>query len=409
MTGKRHSNRRFTAGFGPQTGVESLEARVLLSGFGNGRFEALLTTGQEVDPVDSEASGIARLYLYRDATQLRYTLRLKGVDLDGEQTPESDDDVTGIHIHIAGRGENGPIVFGILGTADDPLNPDVSDDNDDLRVDASRGIIRGVWDAEDTPDLPDSLAALNDSRLYVNVHTEGASSGEIRGQIEPKERGDFRRFHYSRYPYGFRSKSVNFGNSSYSRLTSTLDAQQEVDPSNSTATGSANLLLNRDGDRLYYRLKLEGLDLDGNQTPDNPDDDVTGVHIHNAQTGENGPIIFGILGNAENPLAPTETDDVDDLMIDAAKGTIQGVWDSADSPDLAAFVDSIVEGDAYFNVHTEGIPTGTIRGQITESASGHAGFDGGCPPSHGRSRFRFHRSFFQRMREWGTRFSRPWR
>jgi hypothetical protein len=109
---------------------------------------------------------------------LEYVITITGLDLDGNQTADTDDDVVGAHIHQAEAGVNGLIVFGIIDGGDD--------DGDDLTIDPVAGTISGVWDnPPDTPTLSDVLDALNDSELYINIHTRAIPTGEIRGQIEP--------------------------------------------------------------------------------------------------------------------------------------------------------------------------------------------------------------------------------
>ena len=57
------------------------------------------------------------------------------------------------------------------------------------------------------------------------------------------------------------------------------------------ATGSASLTLSEDHSELSYAITLQGLDLGGQTT--GTDDDVIGLHFHNAPAGSNGPVVFG--------------------------------------------------------------------------------------------------------------------
>jgi hypothetical protein len=137
-----------------------------------------------------------------------------------------------------------------------------------------------------------------------------------------------------------------------------LDGSQETTPTPSAATGLASLILNDAQDRLWITLSLTLLDLDGNQTPGNPDDDVTGLHIHNAPPGTNGGVVFGFI----NPNNDTNGD----LVIDAAAGTVTSAWDLSEgnSTTLSAQLPDLFAGNLYFNVHTPAYPPGEIRGQI---------------------------------------------
>lgn len=137
---------------------------------------------------DPSASGVASLMLSADHTALSYTIELSGLDLGG-QTATTADDVIGLHFHNAPAGSNGPVVFGILGspTLGGVLNPALTDDGDDLMVDAATGTITGVWETSDTPALTQSfLDLLNADMLYLNVHTEAFRGGATRGQIVPE-------------------------------------------------------------------------------------------------------------------------------------------------------------------------------------------------------------------------------
>ena len=137
----------------------------------------------------------------------------------------------------------------------------------------------------------------------------------------------------------------------------------------SNASGTATLVLNNAKTALSYDIQLHGVDLDGNQTA-NADDDVTGIHIHVAPVGSNGPHTLNIY------LAPSEDDA--DLVVDPVAGTLSGSWDDGDviatppftpgdTKPLSDFIDELLNGDLYFQLHTIGFPspnTGELRGQI---------------------------------------------
>lgn len=144
-------------------------------------FSANLDGAQEVPPSGSSATGNATLVLSDDDQSLSYVITIVGLDF-ASQTPDTGDDVTRMHIHNAPAGANGPIVFGFI---------DPSDDTDDfvLSFVASTltATITGVWDTTDAGQpLADFLDALRSGQLYINVHTERAPGGEVRGQIVPE-------------------------------------------------------------------------------------------------------------------------------------------------------------------------------------------------------------------------------
>jgi len=139
---------------------------------------ATLSGSEEVPSVSTSASGTATFELNEAQTQLTISASLSGLDLDGLQTSgDSNDDVTGAHIHRGVLGENGPIIFGMI-------NPD-DDLNGDLVVDPVAGTIVSAWDSDEgnVTTLTAELTNLLNNGLYLNVHSSQQPSGEIRGQI----------------------------------------------------------------------------------------------------------------------------------------------------------------------------------------------------------------------------------
>ena len=141
-------------------------------------------------------------------------------------------------------------------------------------------------------------------------------------------------------------------------FTGDMDESQQVPPSGATATATATLQLNSTGEKLTYTITFTGVDLDGAQTAD-PADDMTAFHIHVGDAGVNGPVAFGMVSPG---------DDADDLVIDAAAGTVSGMWEVTDvltnGGTLADFLDELRADGLYFNIHTVGFTPGAIRGQI---------------------------------------------
>ncbi|MCO6440750.1 MAG: CHRD domain-containing protein [Nitrococcus mobilis] len=137
-----------------------------------------------------------------------------------------------------------------------------------------------------------------------------------------------------------------------------LSGDQEVPPVTSLASGSAELALNDAQTELAILISLAGLDLDGNQTPGVNDDDVVAAHIHRAPAGTNGDVVFGFIS--------PNNDTNNDLVIDAAAGTIFSVWDlgEGNSTTLAAELPNLLNEGLYLNIHTPSFPGGEIRGQI---------------------------------------------
>ena len=139
-----------------------------------------------------------------------------------------------------------------------------------------------------------------------------------------------------------------------------LEGAQEVPSVTTDASGGALFVFNATGSELLrFRITVDNLDLDGNQTGD-VNDDVTAAHIHLAPFGVNGPIVVGFI-------SPTM---VDDLVVDPVKGVITGtitgdslIADLSGEP-LSRLIDEMRSGNTYVNIHTVANPGGEIRGQI---------------------------------------------
>ena len=128
-----------------------------------------------------------------------------------------------------------------------------------------------------------------------------------------------------------------------------LDFFQEVMPSNpvpSDATGTAELRV--DTETGLYDLTLSVL---GITQPELFDIAGSPVHIHLAPAGANGPIVVNV----------------------GADGTFSDILDGAvpvgfqlvvDDGAFTAMIDDLLNGDLYYNVHTEDYQSGEIRGQI---------------------------------------------
>lgn len=143
-------------------------------------FHATLSGDQEVPSNASTASGTAVLELNEAQDRLTIDIQINGLDLDGNQTVSTLDDVTIAHIHAAPAGANGGIVFGFIG----PNN----DTNGDLVIDPVAGTLFSAWDLAEgnNTTLGAQLTNLFNKGLYINFHTTSFGGGEIRGQIIPE-------------------------------------------------------------------------------------------------------------------------------------------------------------------------------------------------------------------------------
>ncbi len=202
-----------------------------------------------------------------------------------------------IHIHIAPAGANGPIIR-------------------NLTVDEADGEFSGIFTLAD--EQIDSLLA---DGLYVNVHTQGNPSGELRAQLN--------------------IDSTDLGASELKPNDLPLEeAQQPNDVVNTAATGNFSAILN--GNRLvvlgnFSELTSPLLPVGGADPVGNPE---SAIHIHIGEAGMNGPIVRN-------------------LTVDEAGGEFSGAFDLSD-----AQVNALVSDGLYVNLHTENNPSGELRGQI---------------------------------------------
>jgi hypothetical protein len=130
---------------------------------------------------------------------------------------------------------------------------------------------------------------------------------------------------------------------------------------NEGTSAYAVLSLNDAQTALTYTIVTHGLDIDGFQTPGDPNDNVTRLHIHRAPVGNNGGIVYGMIdGNV------ALRNDPDDLVVNPVTGVITGVWDGAEGngTTLAAELANLMNSGLYLNFHTTDHAGGEIRGQV---------------------------------------------
>ena len=128
-------------------------------------------------------------------------------------------------------------------------------------------------------------------------------------------------------------------------LQATLSGANEVPANTSTATGSAIMVIDTDTRAFTLDLTFTGL-----TTPSRAG------HIHNGAAGTNGPVIFGLDSAATWALIPGGTSGVTSFT---TCGPVA-------SPTLfpAAQLANLLAGNNYVNIHSTGIPSGELRGQL---------------------------------------------
>jgi hypothetical protein len=146
-----------------------------------------------------------------------------------------------------------------------------------------------------------TLEMLMKGLLYINVHTAANPAGEIRGQIYLE---------------------------SEILLTATLDGAQEVPPIITPAYGYASFKLSKSLNRMTIHAIFSGLT-----------ESITGIHLHNGAVGISGPVVEDLMtGLTANSLT---------LEVNPT-----------------SYLNDLLSGNIYINVHTATNPNGEIRGQV---------------------------------------------
>jgi serralysin len=149
---------------------------------------------------------------------------------------------------------------------------------------------------------------------------------------------------------------------------------QEVPPTGSEATGTGTVHWDGSAGAAAYEYTVSGLDfgpvLGLEPQTETTADDVTIMHVHNAPPGVSGPIVFGLIGPAQ------DTDDLSIVLNDDGSWTVSGAWEVTDPANVSieTFAEALDAASAgedvplYFNVHTVTFPAGEIRAQWVAEA-----------------------------------------
>lgn len=131
-------------------------------------------------------------------------------------------------------------------------------------------------------------------------------------------------------------------------FSANLNQAQETPPTGSPATGTlTGTLTTNPGQNVFnYTVNFSNL-----TTP------VTMAHIHDAPPGVKGPIVH----------PPSNMNSILGLV----SGSLTDTWSSSDltNPLTDAFVQDLMSGKLYFNIHTTQFPDGEIRGQIISATA----------------------------------------
>jgi CHRD domain len=127
------------------------------------KFSTPLTGMEEVPPVNTNSTGIALFELVKN--NINFKINVTNLD-----------NINAAHIHLGEFGQNGDVIFTLF----KPATP----------IDVLNGtLVEGKVTAVDLQGplkgktVNDLVQLINNTKTYVNIHTEQYPNGEIRGQI----------------------------------------------------------------------------------------------------------------------------------------------------------------------------------------------------------------------------------
>lgn len=162
-------------------------------------------------------------------------------------------------------------------------------------------------------------------------------------------------------------------------LTSADVIAAGVQASTSSATAAADIWLHEPDvgeDKIRYEIVISGLDLDGAQTPLNPNDNVTAIHFHDVTQQGAASWQPGDTAGSKHTLNVYGVPRQDDanLILDAVAGTVAGIWDETDENSLtpapsakpSTYNAELFAGDLFVMIHSSQFPGGAIGGFLTQ-------------------------------------------
>jgi len=244
---------------------------------------------------------------------------------------------------------------------------------DDVRCSKRRGLIRGELNANLVVDRDCRIddAFVNGNVKWRGRHFLEITDSEVNGNLECNGKGTVaisnseingnivecrREVHDHDKPWPPPYKGVAF--------EAGLQGLQEVPAVSSSGRGSFKAEIDREGMLLRYALRYE--DLEGG--------DVLFSHIHFGKAGTNGGVIAFLCSNTpppvgvETPPCPAEGEVLEGELdgLDVIGPADQGIEPGESREALRA----LLEGAGYVNLHTDGFPTGELRGQIEAQTRG---------------------------------------
>jgi hypothetical protein len=285
-------------------------------------FRTRMLSDNEIPPVfapGNSASGTITVHVTRDGAG---NVNAATVTFEIDYTVTSALTFTGLHIHNAPVGQNGAVV----------IDSGISDTNT-VNVTTGSGRITRVVDytSTDTNGLKFVTGLLaTPENYYANIHTTANPGGFMRGQL-------------------LATRLV---------LRPVMSTAFEVPPISLDAEGAAlvEIQVNRDAETGAITSGVVTFEV-GYRFPSPVT--ITGLHIHNAAAGVNGPILIdtGINGTTR-------------AITNVIRGNIFRIVEieGTNSTGLAALTGLMNDPTQYYiNLHTTVNPGGVIRGQFSRN------------------------------------------
>jgi hypothetical protein len=137
------------------------------------RFSACATGAQEVPPpgVDTDAGASAHVRFDAGLTQARVAVRVKNLPA-----------LSAAHFHCGEAGANGPVAFGLVSpgpceVVDDRITCLLTNEHANPAADCLTAI------GHDVKNIAALRAAMEQGKIYLNLHSQSFPLGEIRGQV----------------------------------------------------------------------------------------------------------------------------------------------------------------------------------------------------------------------------------
>jgi len=137
------------------------------------QFRTVLRGSNEVPAVQTRAIGVSRASLLEEGNLLEVLAAII-------RLPNSVE-ITAAHLHLGAAGENGPVVADLLSNGGITGSGRIRRIAAELRADSLVGPLAGST-------LSDLVRAIQEERVYVNIHTDRNPAGELRGQLVQRGR-----------------------------------------------------------------------------------------------------------------------------------------------------------------------------------------------------------------------------